>query len=99
MSFDFDNMMNEKINSSVSRAIDERLTDFLSKIDKKIDSKLSMITYSIRQASIKTRIGYKKLYNASRKGILPSFQDGRVTRVREIDLINWIENEKRKNRL
>ena len=84
----------ETIQTTVERSLAHTIPKQIGVALKDFEALLNLRTYSLLEASRVTGIGYKKLYNATRNQKLPSFQDGRITRVRHTDLFEYIEQEK-----
>lgn len=89
----------ETIQTIVEKSLSHSIPRQMSIAMKDFETILNLRTYSLLEASRVTGIGYKKLYTATRNHVLPSFQDGRITRVRHTDLQEFIESEKLKRKV
>ncbi|MBN2728943.1 MAG: hypothetical protein JXR53_06935 [Bacteroidales bacterium] len=73
--------MEELIKEAVEKYMEQTIPRYLEKIIHVVEERLNLQTYSIREATKVTGIGYTKLYNAAMQGIIPSIYDGRTYKV------------------
>ena len=91
--------MEEEIRKTVEKYLERTVPKYLEKIIHVVEERLNLQSYSVREATKVTGLGYTKLYNAVMQGKILSIYDGRTYKVKHTDLFYYMENEKDKNRL